>query len=303
MSCKAASGGLLVLVAILAACTGPAAPAPTAPSTVVGTSPYDQPLQATVARRDFQIAYQLNATTYRSTAVPLAIPEGAVWADHVADGTTLTAGQTVGHTSVDPAYQAQLARSAATSRIDAARLRALPALSETITAPVAGAVKVADGQISIQATGIDVVASLTGIQQLRLTAMVISGEAGVETVDGQRSIGCQSLWTVPTDTSADPGGAPDAVAATLHCRLPQVVQTAPALRASLHVASPVIPDAVVVPDTMLGYDATGYTVTVRQDGTQTVVPVDVGPSDGVVRVITTPLPVGAQLVAPANASP
>lgn len=252
-------------------------------------------------RRDFQLSYQLEGSTSQSSGVPLIPSAGLRWSRTLPDGSVVRQDEVVGTWAVDPDYKAELTMSAATSRVDADRLKSLGAHAGDVLSPVPGAVRVSADLVSVLTKGIDVVVVLTGIQELRLSSLTISGQATVETVAGQRTVSCQALWTeddVTTDPAATDTG--DGISAQLRCRLPQVVETVPGLRAQLHVTSATIAGALVVPDTMLGYDQTGYTVTLRQDGRNITVPVDVGPSDGVVRVVTTDLPVGAVLVPPST---
>lgn len=249
----------------------------------------------TVLRRDFQISYQLDGATEAAVSVPISPPVGMVWRSHVDTGTAVSAGDRIGKWSVDPAWQAALTVGARTSRIDAARLAVLGNDPAAVTSPVSGVVQLSDTDgVSVAAPGIDVVVAITGIQQLRLSSVVIQAQATVETVVGQRTVACDYVWT----GESRPSSGDTVAAASLRCRLPRIVETAPGLRATLHVTSRVIPDAVVVPDMMLGQNATGYTVTIVENGAKTTVPVDVGPSDGVVRVIISELPVGATIVPP-----
>lgn len=250
-----------------------------------------------VARRDFQIAYQLDGATEASLQVPISPPVGMVWVSYADAGTEVSAGDRIGQWDVNPSYRAALAVSAKTSRVDAARLAHLGDAPNTVNAPIAGMVHVAESDdVSVAAPGMDVVVPITGIQQLRLSSVSIDASASVETVVGQRTIPCVDVWigNAPSDAEGvDASGS-------LRCRLPQIVETAPQLRATLHVTSQAIKDSIVVPDVMLGQDATGYVVTVIEDGKKTTVPVEVGPSDGVVRVITSKIPLGAMIVPPSQ---
>lgn len=290
---------LSALVAV--SCTGPATSTgppstPTRPDAASVSDRGEAP-SAVVAKRDFRIAYQLEGQTAASPGLPLNPPTGMVWRPHSAAGATVEVDDNVGQLEVDTAFRSALQISAKTSRIDAARLAKLPDRPRDVTAPVAGKVQVSDsGDVTIAAPGIDVVVPITGIQQLRLSSIPIQGAATVETTVGQRTIDCATLWIDP-QLSQSAETAKNA-AASLRCRLPSIVETAPMLRATLHVTSKVINNATVVPDVMFGQNATGYTVTIMKDGEKVTIPVDVGPSNGVVRVVTTKLPIGAKIVDP-----
>lgn len=284
---------LLLAAALLCACTGQESANPVSTPSETPESSESAATGATVMRRDFQISYQLDATTVAATSVPLRPPNGMRW-ERLADaGTIVQPGEAVGEVAVDPTYRAALEASAKANRVDAARLAHLNQQPQrTITAPVSGTIALNEGSLSLTAPGVVVTVPLTGIQQLRMDSVDLSATASVETIAGRRTVACAYLWIDALTSNADGN------AASLNCRLPQVVETVGGLRAQLHVTSPVIKDAVVVPEAMLGQDDSGYTVTVVQDGKPAVIGVDVGPGNGVVRVITSQLPVGAEIVRP-----
>jgi hypothetical protein len=289
-----------VLVAILLAGCTPTQQEPTA-SPVVSPGagePDDDRYRATVQQRDFQIAYRLEAQTVRSEAVPLPLPEGFVWAELPEPGSQVYDGDLVGTIELEREFHETLARSAETNRVDAARLDRLGSMSTEIVAPVSGPLIVTGDQVAIGVSGIDLVVPLTGIQVLRLRSTEPLGQASVETVAGQRTVGCRHLWV--EDARGDSGSEGESPA-HLRCRLGPTVETAAGLRAGLQVTSPTVEDALVVPNAMLGLADDGYVVWVREDDRVREVPVDVGVSDGVVRVVTGDLGVGMDLVDPSEA--
>jgi len=292
MSWRASAAGLVVLLA-LCGCTDDARPE--TPAAAPSATAADEKPRATVLQRDFALDYRLDATTADGVPITLDGPRGTRVVPTVKDGTPVEAGDQVARVEVDRAYRAELAAAAGTSRIDAAALDALEEAAGVLRAPVAGVVDHACGHLTLAATGTDVVTPLSGLQDLRLRALDIRADATVETVVGQRDVACAHVWVVP-DLDGD-----DESTATLRCRLPRTAETAPGLRAGLAVTSEVIADATLVPNAYVGSDHSGYVVTVVDGGTEREIPVDVGPSDGVVRVIRTPLPVGAELVLPATA--
>lgn len=292
---RAVVAGLLGLaaVALVSACSPTDdQPSPGSSETPSGTESLPPAAQSVVLQQDFQIAYELEGITVASTEVPVPTGTGLRWEVLPADGTRVGHGDVLGSQVVDPDYLADLTASAVSSRIDAARLAALPPGAVDVVAPIAGVGRVREESLVVEASGYDVVVPITGIQHLRMSSLDLSATAHVETVTGRRTVPCQALWT--TERAEGDSGA------ELRCRLPRTVETAGDLRAFLSVASATIDDAILVPEIMLGYDSDGYTVTIRVNGSEETIPVDVGPGDGVLRVVLTALPVGAELVRPSS---
>lgn len=126
---------------------------------------------------------------------------------------------------------------------------------------------------------IDVAATLTPIQYLRFISRPFTGKATVETVMGQRQFACKSLLADQADATEG-----EAVA-TLRCRIPAAAETVQGLRARLSITSDTVKNVLVVPNLFIGYDEqrNGYYVNLAK-GDKTAV--EVGVTDGVVRVIT-----------------
>ena len=246
----------------------------------------------TVAQRDFVVQLRLDGSSAMSDRIPLVSNPEFVARLNVLAGDEVERGATIGTVTVRPDLEQSLSGGA--SRINAARLRALLAREHDLVAPVAG--EVAGDESSIENAGIDVVVPLTPVQALRFIGLEFQGAASIETTVGTRSVDCLAVW-LETDSSGD-------VPQQVRCRLPEFVETATGLRATLELTSDAIPDAIVVPTRFIGYDAAqdAYVVTIEQDGQPEVVPVDVGATDGVIRVITSSLPVGAPLLLPDDSS-
>jgi len=246
-------------------------------------------------RRDFQMSYRLDGVTVDSDRVLLDVRDGLVLtlADGIADGAAVTDGTVVGTTRVEQERAAALEQGAQRSSMDGATLAALRAFEGEVVARATGPLDLASSPPSIIAPGIDVAAPLTPLQSLRYASTAFSGTATVETVIGQRQIACTSVWVAPTDDGDSDGR-------TLHCRLPARAETTAGIRAQISLTSETVPDALVVPLLFLDYDeaADGYVIHVRQDDDVVTYPVAAGPTDGVVRVVTTEAPVGSVLVAP-----
>lgn len=246
---------------------------------------------------DFSVTYRLEGVTQAGAQVPLVTDPRLRLETTVPDG-AIASGAGLGQLRLDPAVRAELERSAQTSRIDAGRLVTLEGREVAVVAPVDGILDTSTLP-HISSRGVDVVVALTPVQRLRYGALDFTGRATVETVVGQRQVTCAAVWLEETDVVSEAGdGEP---AAQLHCRLPRHVETVPGLRAGLTLASNVLEDATVVPNMFIGYDAAAdsYTVTTSEGDADPVTrPIDVGVTDGVVRVVMSELPEGARLHVP-----
>lgn len=283
---------VVVVVAVVFATSRAGTPAVPAPDTTsAGSSDELEPVL--VAKRDFSLKLTLDAETVESGSVPLRPHSGLQAQVDVAPG-TVARGQLLGQLRVDPTSLA--AADGAASNATRSQVGLLRAQAGPLRAAVSGELRSSSGGPVIQAPGIDVVASLSPIQALRFGSSRFTGRAVLETVVGQRLVPCDALWVQPANADSQDSGA----TVPLHCRVPGYVETVAGLRATLQITSPVIKDAVVVPTSALRYDreSDGYSVTVLANGTQKSVPVTVGLTDGVARVITSPLPVGAEIVFP-----
>lgn len=281
------AGGLALVLALLAACTspqqprGPSGPSPTGTRGISDTS-------AVVRRVDLRVRYVLEGVSEESSGVQVLWDRRFAFVPSPRVGTQVTAGQPLGRSRVAPELDRTLEARARTSSIDASALDQLRSLEGRILAPIDGILALDGGRPVIRAPGIDVVAELLPLQYLRYRTMLFSGVASIETIIGQRSVPCAALWV---EISA--GGT----AYQLRCRLPAYVETAAGLRARLILTSKVYRDVVVVPNFYVGYDRKhdGYYVNIIEDGVERRVPITVGITDGVVRVVTSDLPVGATL--------
>ncbi len=265
-----------------------------------------------VRRTDFGMVYKFDAVLESGSEVLIAPYPQLELVPSVESGSEVVRGQVIGSLVIDPEVKAELAAGAARSSVDRSRLAQLEALEHTVRSPVSGFLgKSENGDWAVLSTGIDVVVGLTPVQSLRYRSIPFRGTATVETVMGQRAVACEAVWVVggaiELNSNASPpsefGGVDEVKADEVHCRLPRRVETAPGLRGVLILESESLADAVVVPSIFIGYDeeTDGYYVIVSEDGVERQIPVDVGPTDGVVRVITSDLPVGVELVFPESA--
>lgn len=255
----------------------------------------------TVVRRDFQIRLSFNAQTVAGTAVVLT-PHPGLSAVVPSWQRIAEPGETIGKLRIAPAVVA--ASKANPGSVTEAQVELLRGQTGPLKTPVAGPIRHPDASGPfIDTPGIDLVATLTGLQDLRFRSAAFTGTATVETVLGRRTIPCEWLWIVVSTAQADgPSTEPgdQAAGSQLHCRLPASAETAPGLPAKLTIASAPVQDAIVVPNRYLQYssEADSYTVSVRRGGEVRKAKVSVGATDGVARVITSRLHVGAELVPP-----
>ena len=217
----------------------------------------------------------------------------------VALDSAVAKGQAVGEAAVAPDIREALEAGAENSSIDRSRLEQLFALEGPLTAPVGGVLAVEDDLPVVRSPGINVVVDLTPLQELRYQSIAFTGRAVIETVIGERNVPCLAVWVKKTEI-LEPDPFSPRGASELHCRIPSHIETAPGLRAQVRLASQLVEDAVVVPNIYIGYDETtdGYYLNIFDDGATSRLPVVVGVTDGVVRVITTPVLIGAELALP-----
>lgn len=297
---------LLVVLALVSSCS-PSEPYAGEGGEVIGDwpsqeSPPDTP-GVVIRRADFQITFRLEGVSASSDAVGLMSTPQLTFVASLPPDTTVARGETIGGAAISSDVLAALEAASLTSDIDAGRLLRLKDLEGAIVAPVGG-ILVLDGPLPVvRSPGIDVVVPLTPLQYLRYQSLRFTGRALVETVVGAREVACEAVWI------HQQGGLGEAIqdlygvvdgSSELRCRLPGHIETAPGLRALVILESQRFENAVVVPVVYVGYDAEadGYTLNVIEDGVVSTIPVVVGVTDGVVRVITSPVQVGAELVRP-----
>lgn len=282
----------LVLSSLLFGCTSSSQPPPSV--SVSGVQP--AATEVTIRRTDFQIRYVLDGTSVESRSIPLIsnrelsfVPAPTL--ANVADQ-RVRAGQVLGRSVVDPAVRETLSARGPGSSVDAAELSQLRALRGRVVAPADGVLRLVTGEPVIESSGVDAVVDLLPIQYLRYRSLRFSGRAFVETVLGARAVPCIAIWI-----SLGDGGASTY---TLHCRLPGYVETAAGLPTRLTLTSARWRDVVVVPNVYIRYDraAGSYFIVATVDGEKRKILVSVGPTDGVARVVTSAVPVGATLLAP-----
>jgi hypothetical protein len=249
-------------------------------------------IEAVIRRADFQITYVLDGQSENGTMVHLISKPQLAFLPSVRLGSRVSEGKRVGRTIVEPRVRTALGTGASTSRLEKSQLAQLRELTGAVAAPISGVFGKSAGRPVVQAPGIDVVVDLLPIQYLRYQSLEFSGQAIIETVIGQRQVSCAAVWVQPSQPSAS-GGPYE-----LRCRLPGHVETAAGLRAQVKLKSALYEDVVVVPNVYVGYDEAtdGYFITVIENGSERRLPITVGVTDGVVRIVTSKVPVGAKLV-------
>jgi hypothetical protein len=274
---------LAALLALLVSCTGEGGSGHPSGPGVTGPEPTPE-AEAVVRRTDLRMRFVLEGVSEESSAVEPVWNPALVFVPALPSGTRVRAGEAIGRSRIAPGIRQGLV---------AGELAQLRSLQGQIRSPVDGLLTLEDGRPVIRARGIDVVVPLLPIQYLRYRSVPFSGQATIETIVGQRSVPCTALWV-----AVAAGQAPY----QLHCRLPSSVETAAGLRAQVVLTSQTFRDVLVVPNIYVGYDHAhdGYYVRILEGGRERRVPITVGITDGVVRVVTSDLPVGATLLPPSD---
>lgn len=288
-----------LLAAVLSAGCSSGSPAPEFPVPDDGALGAGAGLSgAAIEQRDFQIAYRLEGVSARSSAVRLMSNRNLAFHPSLPVDSAVSKGQTVGRAAVASDVKESLEAAAAASAIDRSRLDQLLALEGPLVAPAGGVLTMEDGFPAVRAPGINAVVDLTPLQELRYQSIAFTGRAVIETVIGERNVACLAVWVKTEVLEPDPFSPRES--SELHCRLPNHIETAPGLRAQVRLFSRLVENAVVVPNIYIGYDeaADGYYLNIADNGTVSRTPVTVGVTDGVVRVITSPVPIGARLALP-----
>lgn len=289
-----------LLAAVLSAGCSSGSPAPEFPVPDDGAPGAGAGLSgAAIEQRDFQIAYRLEGVSARSSAVRLMSNRNLAFHLSLPVDSAVSKGQTVGRAAVASDVKESLEAGAAASAIDRSRLDQLLALEGPLVAPAGGVLTMEDGFPAVRAPGINAVVDLTPLQELRYQSIAFTGRAVIETVIGERNVACLAVWVKKTEV-LEPDPFSPRESSELHCRLPNHIETAPGLRAQVRLFSRLVENAVVVPNIYIGYDeaADGYYLNIADNGTVSRTPVTVGVTDGVVRVITSPVPIGARLALP-----
>lgn len=239
-----------------------------------------------VTSGQFQVSLTLTGTTADSAAVAIDVPDGLAFSLSNPQGGLVRAGARLGRFEIPKATKSALSLSARSSTAAASRLSTLEGEEGPVRAPVAGVVQVIDGSPVLDTPGLDMVVQMDPLQVLRYYSVPFVGTAGVETVFGYETVTCAALWI-------DSAPAP-----SLHCRLPEGLETAAGLPGALVLRSRALNSVIAIPEIYVGYDQTtqSFFVILRRSGHDVKQYIVVGATDGVRRVIISGLHLGDVLV-------
>lgn len=250
----------------------------------------DEKVSPEIGAGPLRLVFTVTAATATSEAVGSPVSPQMKADLSVAEGATVDVGQKIGELRTRPEIVSELTARARSSSIDAASLAALQSRERPLRATVSGTLRSSPNGPVIGSNGLDAVAPLTPVQLLRFGSLDFDGSAQVETVLGPRRVNCSALW-VTTSSESDAQNA-----GSLHCRLPQRLESAPGLRASVTLeATPV--KGLVVPTLFVGYDPDKdeYFLNVDRQGKKVRVSVTAGPTNGVQRIVGGAIRVGEKL--------
>lgn len=184
-------------------------------------------------------------------------------------------------------------------------LNTLTSKAGELVAPRAGVAKPDGSGVTIEGSGLVVVAPLKPVQALRLSGVETTGRAVVETPTGQRGVKCESLAVgveKAAPVSADDGeeSADGETQVGGRCVLPEGTVTVAGLPAKLQVESTELAGAIVVPQDAIGVDTEtniSFVIEVSPGGDRRKVEVEPGPTNGVVQVIESGPKPGTKVLA------
>lgn len=285
--------GMVVCTGCTSTSQAPESPAPATSSPSAATP--------TVQRVDFSPTYRLDAIVRDGTVVLQDVPTGTSFVATAKPNAAVSQGATIGRLESTPAAATE--SDTPKSVADSNRGRAEQWLGP-LAAPVAGRFTLHQGRPAVVANGVDIVAALTPLQEMRYRSLRYLGQATIETPFGPRESPCRALWldaAPATAARSQASGSEDtetsAVAGRLHCRLPGWAETAAGMRAQLTLRGVTVKDALVVPAIAVSYDPkTDQPFVTTVQGTEPKrVEVELGATDGVLRVVTGELTPGQNL--------
>lgn len=277
---------VILAVALVTGCTTTTAP-PTSPIASVDATGTAETDTWVATKGEFSLTYRLDGATQASSWVGIDVPSGMRFAP--TDSGAVAAGSPIGSLVAQSGTKHALERDAATSTVSASRLAAIRAYTSVAKAPVAGNLSMDKGAPRIATPGLDLTASLSPLQALRYRGANFTGSAAVETVLGPQQAACSAIWLVAG--GAVKGGA------TVHCRLPNSLETVAGIPGVLTLVAPTQQAVIAVPGRYIGLDTSGRNYVARVGTGDEVAdrPVVVGTTDGVRRVVLSGLREGDTL--------
>lgn len=301
MNARSRHFSLLAIAGLVCGCqaTGSAVPqGAVQPTTATSSLQHSEGFR--VVKRDLRIVYRLDGRSAPSTSVHLPVPGNMNLLRSASLGQRVVSGSVLGRIVPDQAVVNDYRSEARSSSVAASQLAALERRQQLLRAPVSGVIEGSGSDLQILASGIDAVVTLTPLQELRYRSLPFRGWVDLETVFGQRTVGCRAIWI---EASSDATGN-GTTYSDLHCRIPADVETAPGLPLVVTLKSRVLRDVIALPAIYVGMDssARNYVVRVRAGSRVMTRKVVVGATDGVVRVIVAGLRRG-EIVLPAKEVP
>lgn len=231
------------------------------------------------ARRELEVARQaVERLRVRPTDDPATADEVAA-----ADAAHRQARAALDHATAHGALSVAQANDQLARRRD--DLAAAEAAATPVIASATGMLRRTSPSTASIDVGLVVRSELLPTQLLRLRSGAATASATVETTGGKRQVPCTEL-TLSDGSLVASSAMPDdprSVGGTLECRLSEVLDTVPGLPATIAVSVDFGTDVPVVPEIAIAFDDDGAPYVVTTSGTR--VPVELGASDGVLRVV------------------
>jgi hypothetical protein len=287
----------LVTLSTLVACTdadGSGQPGPTAPTAPIASAVTATSTDLVVRRTTFTVVYRLEGATEISEAIGIDIPVGMALTSSAEAGRQVTRGGLLGRLGIRPEVQRQLEDASRQGTVGVSRQAALRERERQLRVPATGILTMSPGRRpTIASIGLDATVPLAPLQELRYRGMTFVGEVTLETLLGERRVACGAIWIEGPEVATDPASG-SAGRSSVHCRLPDDVESTAGLPVTLTLTSAEHPHVVAVPSVYIGLDRSGdnYIARVRQAGGWVDRPVVVGATDGVRRIVVSGLKPG-----------
>jgi len=247
-----------------------------------------------VGLTNFQIRMEFRAKVQASNYVKIVVPQNLVFIPVVKSGVLVREGQLLGKMQIEKAVSEKLEVEAKTSTIAKSQLSTTKAMEVDVFAQLDGTLTISEGVLTIAKKGLDIVASISGIQALRARSGYSQSYSLVETIVGTQNAPCLAFWVDSPDSDSASTDTGSVGTFTAHCRISSIIETSPELSAQLSIEGDVTRGAVTVPHTYIKLDENSKSYFVEmEDGSSR--PIEVGASDGVRRIVIAGLSPGDEL--------